>query len=334
MTHALLREVSNLGVLLVNLGTPAAPTTHAVRQFLRDFLLDPRVVEIPRPIWWIILYGIILPFRSPRSARAYQEIWQQTGSPLLSLTTTLGEILEQELQKQFSKPLKVVVAMRYGEPSIEAGLKLLREQDVRSICILPLYPQYSATTTASALDAVMAVLKKWRWLPSISMLNHYADHPAYIQAISDSIRQKFPNKLPYLLFSFHGLPKTSVAKGDPYYYHCHQTTQLIIENLQLPASTWELTFQSRLGRAEWLQPYTQETLINLPKRGITEVVVICPGFAVDCLETLEEINLQNREAFLNAGGKVFHYIPALNTDAAHVELLSQLAFRQLQALNY
>jgi ferrochelatase len=291
------------GILLTNLGTPAAPTAAAIRRYLAEFLWDPRVVEQPRWLWWLVLHGIILPFRPKRVAKAYAEIWTDNGSPLLHISQQQAEQLQTALVPLFAGPVKVALAMRYGEPSISAGLQALREAGARRILVLPLYPQYSATTTASTLDAVSRELQSWRWVP------------AAWQATGR------PDKL---LFSFHGLPQRYLNAGDPYFCECHKTARLVAEQLQFDATLWETTFQSRFGPEPWLQPYTDHTLEKLAKQGTQHVQVICPGFSADCLETLEEINQQNRVIFLTAGGKTFHYIPALNTEPGHIQLMADV----------
>jgi ferrochelatase len=314
------------GILLTNLGTPAAPTAAAIRRYLAEFLWDPRVVEQPRWLWWLVLHGIILRLRPKRAAKAYAEIWTDEGSPLLDISQQQAALLRPVLEPLFAAPVKVALAMRYGEPSIAAGLQALREAGARRILVLPLYPQYSATTTASTLDAVTRELQQWRWVPELRFVNHYHDHPAYIRALTNSIQTAWqatgrPDKL---LFSFHGLPQRYLHAGDPYFCECHKTARLVAEQLQLDATAWETTFQSRFGPEPWLQPYTDHTLEKLAKQGTQHVQVICPGFAADCLETLEEINLQNRAIFLTAGGKTFHYIPALNTEPSHIQLMAEL----------
>ncbi len=317
------KSTSTAGVLLVNLGTPAAPTPKAVGQYLREFLWDPRLVDIPRPLWWLILNGIIVPFRSRSSARNYQKIWTDSGSPLLVNSQRMAAGVQEILNASHTRPVHVELAMRYGEPSISAGLQRLREQNVRELFVLPLYPQYSATTTGSVFDAVARELKTWRWIPTLHMVNEYAGEENYIAALSDSVLRHWENRSPSecLLFSFHGLPKRSLPEGDPYYCFCHKTARLVAERLGLEKHQWRLVFQSRFGREEWLQPYCDKTLQALPGEGVKSVDVICPGFAADCLETLEEINITNRRLFLQAGGESFHYIPALNDDPQHLQAL-------------
>jgi len=317
------------GVLLTNLGTPDTPTTSDVRRYLAEFLWDPRVVEIPRPLWWMILHGIILRLRPARSARKYATVWTEAGSPLLAISKRQAAALQQALDKHCPGPVKVAVAMRYGNPSIAAGLDALRDAGARRLLLFPLYPQYSATTTASTFDALAAVLKTWRWLPELRMISHYHDDAAYIGALVQRIRATWRETKPgeRLLFSFHGLPKRNLLAGDPYHCECHKTARLVAEELGLEQGHWAVSFQSRFGRAEWLKPYTSELLAQWAKEGVDSVDVVCPGFAADCLETLEEIAVENRDIFLAAGGKTFHYIPALNDDAQHIEALTALILR-------
>ncbi len=316
-----------IGVLITNLGTPAAPTAAALRRYLAEFLADPRVIEVPRAIWFFILYAAILPFRPKRSAEAYAKIWQQDGSPLLTITKTQAAAL----QAQLGADVRVEYAMRYGQPSIRHGLEELRDAGTRQLLILPLYPQYAAATTASTFDAVAAVLKTWRWLPEVRFVNHYHDDANYIAALAGSIQQHQtehgrPDKL---VFSFHGIPKHYFEAGDPYFCECHKTARLVAESLRLDADHWMVTFQSRFGPREWLQPYTDETLKELAGQGVQHVQVVCPGFAADCLETLEEIDMQNRAFFTEAGGQTFSYIPALNNDAKHIQALADLVHRHI-----
>ncbi len=318
-----------LGVLLVNLGTPDAPTPAALRRYLAEFLWDPRVVEIPRPLWWLILHGWILRTRPARSAKLYAKIWQKDGSPLLAIAKRQAQALRDLIKQRIKGPVHIELAMRYGNPSITAGLEKLRAARVRRLLVLPLYPQYSATTTASTFDAVVQVLKTWRWIPELRCINQYHDDPAYIQALANSIReagvqQGAPEKL---VFSFHGIPKRNLLLGDPYHCQCQKTARLVAEQLGLTPEQWQLTFQSRFGRAEWLKPYTLQTLAELARKGVKHVQVACPGFSADCLETLEEIDGENRHAFMKAGGETFHYIPALNERADHLHLLMSLIMR-------
>lgn len=309
-----------IGILLTNIGTPAAPHTKAVRQYLKKFLSDRRVVELPRLLWWPILYGLILPFRSKRSAALYQKIWTDQGSPLLLYSQQLAKKLQNHLQ------IPVALGMHYSHPSIAQALTELDAQQVEKILVLPLYPQYSATTTASTFDAIATTLKKWRVLPKLSLINHYCDHPDYIRALSERIAHTWETqgKPQHLLFSFHGIPKRYADAGDHYPIHCHRTAAAIAAKLNLSKDAYSVSFQSRLGRARWLMPYTYKRFASLPREGIRHLHVVCPGFATDCLETLEEINIRGKEQFLNAGGESFHYIPALNDQACHVEMLENI----------
>ena len=314
------------GILITNLGTPDNPTASAVRKYLAEFLSDSRVIELPKFLWWFILHGIILRIRPSQSAKAYKKIWTENGSPLLSISSMQVEGLKKILAKKIQGPIRIELAMRYGNPSIKSGLKKLQASNSKRILILPLYPQYSSATTGSTFDAVVDELKKWRWLPEIRMVNHYHDHPGYIDTLANSIMSYWTdNKKPQkLLFSFHGLPKHYFLAGDPYHCECHKTARLVAEKLKLNEEEWSVTFQSRFGPKEWLQPYTDTTLISLANNGIKSVNIICPGFSADCLETLEEINIQNRDFFIDAGGESFDYIPALNEHPSHLELLCNI----------
>ncbi len=311
------------GVLLANLGSPTAPTTSAVRAFLKDFLGDPRVVNIPRPVWWLILHCFVLPFRPARSAKAYQKIWTDKGSPLLYLTRQLSEKLAEMLQP---KGVAVTYAMRYGKPSIADQLKWLRQEGVDNIVVLPLYPQYSSTTTASVYDDMVKEFKLWRHLPSFEFISDYHNHDGYINAIVESVKSSWQEhgKNELLLMSFHGLPEMLTKLGDPYYCQCQETARLIAQKLELNEKQWLLVFQSRFGKAEWLKPYCADTLLNLPGQGIKTVDVLCPGFAVDCLETLEEIAMENKSVFIGAGGVDYRYIPALNDSDSHINAIADL----------
>lgn len=314
------------GILITNLGTPDAATTSALRRYLEEFLSDPRVIETPKLIWWLILHGVILRIRPRRSAEAYEQVWSDTGSPLLDISRRQVSALRKKIEQHLGGPIKIALAMRYGNPSIASGLEQLREANAQRLLVFPLYPQYSAVTTASTFDAVADVLKKWRWLPEFRMINHYHANAKYIHALAESIRRQWqthpqPEKL---VFSFHGLPKDYFLAGDPYHCECLKTARLAAETLQLDDSRWTATFQSRFGPREWLTPYTDITLKELAAKGVKSVDVICPGFSADCLETLEEINMQNRDFFLEAGGETFHYIPALNDDALHIDCLAAI----------
>lgn len=316
------------GVLITNLGTPDEPTTAALRRYLAEFLWDPRIVDMPRPIWWLILHGFILRFRPSRSAASYQTVWTDEGSPLLSISKKQLEALRQLLPQQLSQPGSVVVelGMRYGNPSIPSALEKLRKANAQRILVLPLYPQNSCSTTASTFDAIATTVKKWRWLPELRFINQYYDDANYIAAIAASIRESWnerqePEKL---LFSFHGTPKRFHTEGDPYFSQCHETARLVAEQLGLDKDRWQLTFQSIFGREEWLKPYTIETLRELGAAGVKSVDIVCPGFSADCLETIEEISVENRDAYINAGGETFHYIRALNDRDDHIQALANL----------
>jgi ferrochelatase len=321
-----------LGVLLTNLGTPDAPTPAAVRRYLAEFLSDPRVIEVPRLLWWFILHGFILRTRPKHSAKIYQSIWTNEGSPLLSFSGKLATAIQQELGQRVAGPVRVELAMRYGNPSIKSGLEKLRQANAQRLLVLPLYPQYSATTTASTFDAVADVLKKWRWLPELRTITHYHDDQNYINALADSIRAHWQQRgrAEKLLFSFHGIPRHYFEAGDPYHCECHKTARLVATTLGLNEAEWLVTFQSRFGPREWLQPYTDAALKEQAGKGIKKVNVVCPGFPADCLETLEEINIQYRALFLGCGGKTFDYIPALNDRATHVQVLANLILRHCQ----
>ncbi|UCB55267.1 MAG: ferrochelatase [Thiotrichales bacterium] len=315
-----------LGILLVNLGSPDAPTPSAVRRYLAEFLWDPRVVEVPRLLWWLILHGVILRIRPRRSAKAYKKVWSLEGSPLIATSKLQAQAIEKKIQDRFRGNVVVDLAMRYGKPSIRSGLEALRMAGARRMLILPLYPQYSATTTASVFDEVTSVLQTWRWLPDLRIINHYHDHPKYIAALANSIRQHWSEhkRAQKLLFSFHGIPQRYFDQGDPYFCHCQKTARLVAEELELKDGEWQVVFQSRFGREPWLQPYCDKTLEQLPEDGVRTVEVICPGFSADCLETLEEIDMENRDIFLKAGGYEFSYIPALNASADHIDVICEV----------
>ncbi|MBL4583779.1 MAG: ferrochelatase [Pseudomonadales bacterium] len=324
-------EPTRTGILLVNLGTPDAPTPKALRKYLTPFLSDPRVVEVPRLIWWFILRIAILSWRPASSAKLYAKVWTDEGSPLLTIskqqTAALQNLVQQKLP---GEQIPVVLGMRYGNPSIEAGIDELTRQNVREIIVLPLYPQYSAAANGSSFDAVAKVLARYRWVPSLHFIHGYHLSKYYLNAITDSIETYIKeNGIPdRVLFSFHGTPEKQAELGDPYYSNCMETARLIKQNLigrNIPAEDLLMTtFQSRVGRDPWLQPYTDKTLESLPSQGIKNIVVICPGFSADCLETLEEIEIMNRDFFIQAGGEQYSYIPALNDSPAHIETLYKL----------
>ncbi len=321
------------GVLLTNLGTPDAPTPTALKRYLAEFLWDPRIVELPRPLWWLVLHGLILRTRPQRSAQAYKTVWTEVGSPLLETTLKQQVLLQRLLSERLPGPVKVVVAMRYGRPSIQEGMDGLRAAGCRRIVVLPLYPQYSATTTASTFDAVAACLSRLRWIPELRFITGYHDDPAYINALANTVsghwkrRGTRPEKL---LFSFHGIPRKGWVKGDPYPCQCHTTARLVAQHLKLDDGDWQVAFQSRFGAAKWVTPYTDETLRIWGREGVKSVDVICPGFPADCLETLEEIGQENRHNFLSAGGRGYEYISALNLGTDHIDFLAGLVMRHVQ----
>lgn len=327
-------EMPVLGVLVANLGTPDEPTSTALRRYLREFLGDPRVIEIPKWRWWPILFGLVLPTRSPKSAVAYQQVWGEEGSPLLRIGERQVAGIQRRLQARSAVgPFAVELGMRYGNPSIAKALRRLRDAGAQRILVLPLYPQYSATTTGSTFDAVARELMLWRWVPELRMIGQYHDDPGYLDALARSIREHWDKhgRGERLLFSFHGMPQRYLLNGDPYYCQCHKTARLLAEHLQLPQGSWEICFQSRFGKEEWLKPYTDETVVTLARdEGVRYVDVVCPGFAADCLETLEEIAEENREYFEENGGKRLSYIPALNDRHDHVDALARLVLRHAQ----
>lgn len=311
------------GILLVNLGSPASTRTRDVRAFLREFLGDPRVVNLPRPLWWMILNLFVLPFRPRKSAHAYKAIWTDKGSPLIVFTQQLSE----KLAKRYANERLIIdCAMSYGKPALLEKLRDFKQQGVEDFIILPLYPQYSSTTTASVFDAVAAEFGSWRHIPSLRFIGDYYQSPVYIKALADSIRQHWQEhgQAAVLVMSFHGLPAKLTELGDPYFYHCQATAKALAEELALTDKQWQMVFQSRFGAAEWLKPYCIEVLQDLPKQDIKQVDIVCPGFAVDCLETLEEIAIANKEIFMAAGGKSYRYIPALNDSDRQVEVMAEL----------
>ena len=320
------------GILLTNLGTPDAPTTSALRRYLGEFLSDPRVVEFPRLLWMLILHGIILNIRPKRSAHAYQQVWTEEGSPLLAISKKQAAAVETAMENSAYGPVKVELAMRYGSPSIENALTRLREANAQRLLILPLYPQYSASTTGSTFDAVADVLKRWRWIPQLRMIMDYHRHDSWVQAVADSISEHWQQngRCDKLVMSFHGLPERYLKNGDPYHCQCHATARQVAEKLGLSADQWQLVFQSRFGREEWLKPYCDKTLEQMGGSGIQKVDVVCPGFSADCLETLEEVAMQNRDIFLDAGGQQYAYIPALNDRPDHIQSLVELIEKNLQ----
>jgi len=314
------------GILLTNLGTPDSPTPRAVRRYLKQFLSDPRVIELPKPLWWPVLNLFILNTRPRRSARAYAKVWTDEGSPLLVIGRRQQAALQAALHARFAGTVPVALAMCYGKPSIADGLAQLREAGVRRVLVLPLYPQYSATSTAAIFDAVCAELRHWRAIPELRFVNDYHDQPAYIAALADSVHafQAEHGQPERLLMSFHGIPQDYADKGDPYPCQCEVTAERLAGALALERRDWQFSFQSRLGPRDWLKPYTDFTLEQLGREGVRHVQVICPGFSADCLETLEEIAMENRDVFLAAGGATYEYIPCLNDAPAHIDMMVQL----------
>lgn len=314
-------------IVLLNLGTPDAPTVSSVRKFLRAFLSDPRVVELPRLLWLPILYGIILPLRPKKALQAYQLVWTEEGSPLKAITDKQVDALAKRAQAQMGDAVEVVAAMTYGEPALEAQINALRARGVGRIILLPLYPQYSATTTAPIYDQLARYIRRTRHIAEVFLVNAYFERRDYIAALAASIKEywQLNGQNEKLLFSFHGIPQRCVDKGDPYYDHCVATANAVAQALALPASAWAISFQSRLGKAKWLQPYTDKLLVEWAQAGVQSVDVICPAFATDCIETLEEIQGENQELFLHAGGKRFGYIPCLNDRADHIDMMWAIA---------
>jgi ferrochelatase len=326
--HQREKAQSNIGILLCNLGTPDEPSTPALRRYLKEFLSDTRVVEMNRVVWWLILNGIILNTRPARSAAAYRSVWTEQGSPLM--VHSLAQVAA--LQAHFSgTPVHVELAMRYGNPSMAHGLQALREKACGRILVLPLYPQYAAATSGSTFDAVADELKTWRWLPELRVVNSYHDHPAYIAALKHSVEQHWAThgKAERLMMSFHGIPQRYFDAGDPYPCLCRKTARLLAASLHLDDDAYVVSFQSRFGREPWVTPYTDETLKTWGAQGVASVDVICPGFSADCLETLEEIAVENRDYFIEAGGTSLRYIPALNSSAPHQSMLKTLCEENL-----
>jgi ferrochelatase len=324
-------RAERVGILLVNLGTPDAATPKAVRRYLAEFLSDPRVVEIPRIVWWPILHGVILRTRPAKSAAKYAEIWSADGSPLWMWTRKQAARLLGSLGERGHAVL-VQPAMRYGKPSIASGLDALKQQGATRVLVLPLYPQYAASTTASTLDAVQAWARRTRRVPELRTVNQFHDDAGTIDALAARVKDHWmrEGRGRMLVMSFHGLPARTLSLGDPYHCQCLKTARLLAERLGLTPQEYQVTFQSRFGRARWLEPYTDVTLRKLAQQGHERVDVICPGFVADCLETLEEIGIEGRNTFLAAGGKAFHLIPCLNDSPAWIDALAKLAIHHLQ----
>ncbi|MBI3055932.1 MAG: ferrochelatase [Betaproteobacteria bacterium] len=322
---------SRIGILLINLGTPEAPTASAVRRYLREFLADPRVVEIWRPLWWLILNLFILPLRPRQSAQRYAQIWMSDGSPLKVHTERQSKLLRGFLGERLKVPLAIDYAMRYGKPSVADALTGLKQQGCGRVLVLPLYPQYAASTTATAMDAVGAVFAATRNQPALRSVRNFHDHPGYIAALAQNISDYWlqHGRPEQLIMSFHGVPRYTLDKGDPYHCECHKTARLLTEALRLGPADYQVTFQSRFGRAEWLQPYTAAVLRDLGRQKLGRVDVVCPGFISDCLETLEEIAIEGKTIFLNAGGKDYHYISCLNERDDWIHALADIVATNL-----
>lgn len=313
-----------IGILLANLGTPSAPTPAAVNRYLRQFLRDKRVVDTPRLLWWPLLRGVILPIRSPRVAKLYQSIWMEEGSPLMVYSRRQEKALAQQLPDT-----PVALGMSYGEPSLKSAVDDLLAQNVTHIVVLPLYPQFSCSTVAAVWDELGRIFADYRSLPSISLIRDYATEPAYINALAASVKRSFAEhgEPDVLLLSYHGIPQRYANEGDDYPQRCRDTTRELLSALELPPEKVMMTYQSRFGREPWLMPYTDETLKMLAEKGVKHIQVMCPGFSADCLETLEEMAVQNREVFIEAGGSKYEYIPALNDDPAHIAMMMNLVDR-------
>jgi ferrochelatase len=311
---------ANTAVLLTNLGTPDRLDRDSVKRFLKEFLSDPLVVRLPRALWLPLLYGIILPLRSGKTLQAYSRVWGEDGSPLLAFSNRQRTALQQKLFEQ----AHVELAMRYGNPSFPSVLRLLRDAGVKKLVVLPLYPQYSVTTTATSYKHLKNILRQLDFAPTLEFIGYYPDQPAYIDALAESVREHWQQGQRHLLMSFHGLPQENVDRGDPYQKQCEQTAALLASKLELADADWSIGYQSRFGKQTWIQPYTSDVLHRLVERGVKAVDVICPGFSSDCLETLDEIEVEYRNEFLALGGKQFSYIHALNDRDAHIEMMRQL----------
>jgi ferrochelatase len=322
-----------IGILLINTGSPDAPEPRAVRAFLARFLADRRVVELPRALWLPLLYGLVLPLRPRRVAGKYRRIWSSGGAPLRELTERLSGELRAALAQRVLAPLSLEVGMLYSAPELDQALTRLRDSGAERILALPLFPQYCGATSGAAFDAVHALLRRWRHLPDVHFVAGYHEHPGYIEALRASVAEhaEAHGRGAHLLMSFHGIPERNVRAGDPYLAQCQHTARLLADELLLREGEWSVSFQSRFGPAGWLKPYTQAVLRALPGRGVRDVTVVCPGFAVDCLETLEEINIENRATFLEAGGRRFEYVPALNARPRHAQALADLIAQHCQA---
>ena len=322
------------GVLITNLGTPDAPDARSLKKYLKQFLSDPRVIEIPKILWQIILNLIILQIRPRKSAANYKKIWTKNGSPLLDISRKQLMGVKKIISDNFPN-IEFALGMRYGNPSIESALKELQSKQVRRLLVLPLYPQYCAATTGSTFDEVTNILQKWRWIPELRFINQYFEEEKYIEALAFSIEEfwKKNGKPQKIIFSYHGIPKRYLTNGDPYHCFCLKTTRLVKEKMNLQDEEIINTFQSRFGREEWLKPYTAETLKELPNKEVKDIHIISPGFSADCLETLEELEKENREYFMEAGGEKYKYIPCLNDNIQHLNLISHLIMKNTQGWN-
>ena len=320
-----------IGVLITNLGTPDAPNKKELKVYLNQFLSDPRVIELPKILWQIILKLVILQIRPSKSAEAYKQIWTDKGSPLLDIANRQLNKIQSSFSSK-NENIVFEVGMRYGNPSIPDALLKLQKKQVRRLLVLPMYPQYCAATTGSTFDEVTNVLQKWRWIPEMRFINQYFEEKNYIEALSNSIKSfwKKTSKPQKIIFSYHGIPKRYLTNGDPYHCFCLKTTRLVKEQMGLSDDEIMTTFQSRFGREEWLKPYTSETLKELPKQGIKNIHIISPGFSSDCLETLEELEEENKEYFMESGGENYHYIPCLNDNDDHIDVFVNLIKKHIQ----
>jgi protoporphyrin/coproporphyrin ferrochelatase len=326
------QNAERIGVLLVNTGTPDSLELRDIRQYLAKFLSDPRVIELPRWLWLPILHGYVLRTRPRSSQGKYRKVWMPDGAPLLSLSRQLRAQLASALAQRALAPFSVELGMLYSTPSVAAGLLQLQQAGAQRVLVLPLFPQYCGATTGAVYDQVGAELARWRWLPELRYVSDYHDHPGYTGTLRDSIQAHWAQhgRTGHLLMSFHGIPEAYFDKGDPYFFKCHRTARLLADELLLKDGEWSVSFQSRLGPSKWLQPYTFDEVTRLPARGVDDVTLVCPGFAVDCLETLEEIAMENRQRFMQSGGRKFSYVPALNSSPGHVQFLTDLICQQTQ----
>ncbi len=325
------QQKKRFGILMVNLGTPEAPTPKAVRAYLKEFLSDVRVVDAPRLIWWFVL-RIILLIRPKPVSEAYKSIWTSEGSPLLVISKRQAAAVEARLKEVTGNDIPVELAMTYGNPSILSASNALRSKGVERILILPMYPQFSSSTTAAIYDKLSDLLKQCPHLPEMRWIRDFHDNPDYINALAKSVKTQWEKtgQAEKLLMSFHGVPERYTNKGDPYEHHCRKTADLLAAKLELKPEQWQCCFQSRFGREEWVKPYTDYTLKQWGKDGIKSVDIICPAFSADCLETLEEIQVENKEYFIEAGGESYNYIPALNDNPDHIDMLSKLIIQHSQ----